>query len=126
MTAIISGKTIGKKKTVPRANAYVVTVNGSYLVRSLFPTIEQTAQQVAERITKIQPIRKVSLDVMPSFDICENMTAIAPKNERAKPADFLNENFSFKKIVERIAIKITFVLIKTAEVDAVVQDIPIN
>ena len=57
---------------------------------------------------------------MPSFDICANMTTITPKNERATPADFRNENFSFKKIAERIAIKSTFVLIKTAEVDAVV------
>jgi len=54
------------------------------------------------------------------------MTTITPKNERRTPADFFKENLSFKKIVESIAIKITFVLIKTAEVDAVVYAIPIN
>ena len=68
----------------------------------------------------MQPIKKVSLNVMFSFDICASITTTTPKKEIATPAVFFKENFSFKKITESIAINITFVLIKTAEVDAVV------
>ncbi len=51
---------------------------------------------------------------------------ITPKKEMAIPADFLSENFSFKKVADNNTTKITFVLIKTAAVDAVVYSIPIN
>ncbi len=120
------GKTTGKKKMVPKTNAYVVTANASYLSRSFFPTIEYIAQQNAERRTSKQPTMNWLLKIIFSFDDCANITTITPKKDKMIPRVFLKEKTSFKNSAERITMKITLALIKTDDVDAVVYSIPIN
>jgi hypothetical protein len=122
----IFGNTKGIKKIVPIVKAYVVIVNESYIFNNLFPMIEYIDQQIAESIIKILPIKYVTLNSIFSFEICTINTSITPKKESKTPIDFLIEKFSLMKIAESIAIKMTFVLIKTAEVEAEVYDIPIN
>ena len=64
--------------------------------------------------------RKVSLGAL------KKMITITPRNERETPEIFFLPNVSFKNNAERIAIKMTFVLMRTAAVEAFVISIPIN
>ena len=108
---------------IPRINAYVVTVKGSYLVRRFFPTTEYIAQHNAERSISRQPIKKVLLKTKFSFFICARIIIITPKKESKIPIDFLKESFSFKKTVESSTIKITFVNHSTRTKEVVIGKI---
>jgi len=68
----------------------------------------------------------MSPDEKISRDVFEKIITITPKNERDIPEIFFLPNVSFKNNAERIAIKMTFVLMRTAEVDAFVYFIPTN
>ena len=62
----------------------------------------------------------MSLIVKFSCGRFEKITTITPKNEREIPEILFVVSVSFKNNTESIAINITFVLIRTAEVEALV------